>query len=217
MNYLLVDKYLELLTRISNLNSELEAKVEERTQKLQEAYEQIKQLSLIDPLTRLPNRRSISQYFERERISLERDFWNTEDASTVQSFCFAILDIDAFKKINDTYVHNCGDHILVSVSDLMLRTLRKEDIVGRWGGEEFTVIMPKTDLKGANTAMEKVRKKIASTILSCDSTPLRNTITIGISQYKNIHEDLAQLLEEADQALYKSKKSGKNKVLCFGD
>jgi len=123
----------------------------------------------------------------------------------------AMIDIDFFKKINDTYGHLIGDCVLKELSQLLLENFRNSDTIIRYGGEEILVVMPFTELKDACEKMEEIRKLIQNHLF-CGKKKLKITISVGVSKLKN--EDLKGLIEKADKNLYEAKNSGRNRVVC---
>ncbi|MCK4796958.1 MAG: GGDEF domain-containing protein, partial [Spirochaetes bacterium] len=122
-------------------------------------------------------------------------------------------DIDDFKKFNDTYGHDCGDFILVSIANTIKSILREQDNVARWGGEEFLLLLPDSNMEGAKITSEKIREKIASTPYYYNDIKLEVTMTFGVSVFDNDSIDIDYYIAKADKALYKGKKSGKNCVV----
>ena len=173
-------------------------------------YKEFKQLSLHDPLTNLPNRRSIIEYYDKECARINQSLLSGEKN---KAFSIAVIDIDNFKKVNDRYGHNCGDHVLVVTGEVIQATLRNQDIVGRWGGEEFIVILKNTDINDATIILEEVRKEIEKTTFSYGGISSHITITIGVSEYIDPKLSMEKIVGSADQALLKGKKTGKNKVI----
>jgi diguanylate cyclase (GGDEF)-like protein len=162
------------------------------------------ELALVDGLTGLYNRRWLDQFLLRQmsraRVSGE-------------SLSIAMIDIDHFKNFNDTYGHQVGDFVLVSIADCLRNSLRPTDLTARYGGEEFTVILPQTSGENAMIAAERVRESVSSLNLVTPSglelPPL--TISIGVSELTT-SESMEQLIEAADRALYTAKESGRNRV-----
>ncbi len=162
------------------------------------------ELALVDGLTGLYNRRWLDQFLLRQmsraRVSGE-------------SLSIAMIDIDHFKNFNDTYGHQVGDFVLVSIADCLRNSLRPTDLTARYGGEEFTVILPQTSGENAMVAAERVRESVSSLNLVTPSglelPPL--TISIGVSELTT-SESMEQLIEAADRALYTAKESGRNRV-----
>lgn len=122
-----------------------------------------------------------------------------------------MFDIDFFKQINDNYGHDIGDVVLYKLAELVVHSVRKTDHVARWGGEEFIVLCPGIDLQNAQITADKLRKKIAGTILTGE---LSITCSFGVSQYRLGGDSVKDMFEFADQAMYKAKKNGRNRVEC---
>ncbi|MDR0721489.1 MAG: GGDEF domain-containing protein [Treponema sp.] len=152
-----------------------------------------------DPLTGLYNRRYTEIYFNTLK---------NQD----QHICVAILDIDDFKKINDTYGHPCGDEILVFLSTFLYSNLRKTDRIFRWGGEEFLIIMENVTIYDAQSVMDKLRNKLAKTeIKTKQKGTLGLTVTVGVAPFDLTNPDAS--IEASDKNLYIGKRSGKNQVV----
>ena len=132
---------------------------------------------------------------------------------TQLSFCFSIFDIDFFKKINDKHSHLAGDFILFSVSQLVQKTIRKDDIFCRIGGEEFGLLLF-CSMKSATQLMEKIRKKIESEVFNFENKDLKITISAGVSCFQKGDTSWKDIYARADKFLYQSKKSGRNQV-CY--
>ncbi len=169
-----------------------------------EAMERLDYLASRDDLTGLYNRR---QFFKCGSYELERA------KRYRHSLSFIILDIDFFKSINDEYSHQAGDHILKSVSDICLQSLRSVDILGRYGGEEFVVFLPETGLKHALLTAERIRENIESAGVNYENKVIRVTASIGVTGLDNVgSETLEAFLKNADKALYTAKAEGRNCV-----
>jgi len=130
--------------------------------------------------------------------------------------CVMMMDIDFFKKFNDTYGHACGDFVLRSFVRVVTKNVRLSDIIGRWGGEEFLVLLPETDYKGALLAAEKVRKMVEREVFYYHKQSLNITVTIGVSTL-NVRKPLEKAVAEADAAMYRGKEDGRNRVVGFQD
>jgi len=160
-------------------------------------------LSLTDELTDLPNRRALQRHLEDEISRAHRH--STELA-------IAMLDLDDFKQINDTYGHAVGDEVLRSYAREVLSVFRMHDMVARFGGEEFAVILPNTDMQGALAALQKIKNKASSTMVNCDGHSLpMPTCSAGITVYHD-KDTVESIMKRCDKALYIAKDSGKNKV-----
>ncbi|RON85163.1 diguanylate cyclase [Pseudomonas fluorescens] len=133
-----------------------------------------------------------------------------------QGAAIALIDIDHFKAINDTYGHVAGDIVLRQLSKLLKQNLRATDVAGRYGGDEFCVILPELPLFNAAQAMEALRERFA--ILGYEQNPaLKVSLSIGLAAYDPAHADATRWLNDADQALYEAKASGRNRVICNCD
>jgi diguanylate cyclase (GGDEF)-like protein len=161
-------------------------------------------LATLDSLTKIPNRRKIMMELEKESLRSKR---------YKRPLSVAMIDIDDFKIINDSYGHDVGDLALLKIVEVLKKSLRSTDIVGRYGGEEFLVVMPETNLEGALKAAEKIRKNIETfPLIIKDNVKIPLTVSIGIANTQLYGSDPLTLLKAADIALYKAKKSGKNRV-----
>lgn len=128
-------------------------------------------------------------------------------------FSIIIIDIDDFKQINDLYGHLSGDEYLKSMALLFTQSLREQDIAGRIGGEEFLIILPETNIDGAFQLAVRIRKNVENFVLHYLNHKIRTTISAGVCQYENTIKNVSDLLDIADQALYETKRSGKNNVM----
>lgn len=178
--------------------------LKEENQELKEKIEKLKGLVTIDFLTKLYNRRVFSQFLQRACREVR---W-TKDHKTRRrqrpQFSLLIIDIDDFKKFNDKFGHLYGDKILKKVAKLLEDSIREFDIIGRWGGEEFTII-----LRGTNLEQAKNKTKF---ILEQAREKLPVTLSIGVIQ-SNPKYTAKQIFEKADKALRKAKKQGKDQVV----
>ncbi|MFW6241703.1 MAG: diguanylate cyclase [Thermodesulfobacteriota bacterium] len=167
------------------------------------AHRQLELAARTDPLTGLFNRREMM-----ERITAEVGRFQRNGAV----FSLAIADIDEFKPFNDRYGHACGDRVLCAVADRMPDRIRRQDVVGRWGGEEFLVLLPDTALEGAAAAAENLRQAVRSTGCRWAGEELSVTVTIGVSEFQ-ADMDADACLRVADNRLYAGKAAGKNRVV----
>ena len=167
-------------------------------------YETVEALAITDSLTGLYTRR---YFFERLNEELNRS------KKYGLRFSFLMIDIDDFKKCNDTHGHLVGDVILKDVSRIIKEGVREIDLVARYGGEEFSIILPETDKNGAMLAAERVRKKIDENVFKAYDEILKVTVSIGVSVYPEDGSDAGEIVERADKALYAAKNSGKN-IVC---
>lgn len=164
-----------------------------------------REMSTIDGLTRLTNRRS---FIERGQSELSR----AQRMGESPVAC-VMVDLDHFKKINDTWGHHAGDQVLVAASAIMMLSARPYDEVGRYGGEEFAILLPGATLESAVIVAERIREKIASTPVEVDGHTIVMTASFGVSCFPaGDIDNLNDLLKAADRALYAAKGSGRNRV-----
>lgn len=156
-----------------------------------------------DSLTNLPNRRGMMEHLEYE--------FNRSRRSR-QEMSVLLCDIDNFKQVNDTYGHDFGDKVLMSISDVFHQAMRKQDIVARWGGEEFLFLLPETNAKDAYTLAEKIRQKVSSHVTSMNDRTLSVTVSLGVSPV-NDEVNVQQAISLADHFLYQAKAHGRNKTM----
>lgn len=168
-----------------------------------------REMSSTDGLTRLTNRRSFIERGESELARVQRS-----PLSAVSGIACIMIDLDHFKKINDTWGHQAGDAVLVAASAIMVESARQYDEVGRYGGEEFAVLLPGVTVEGAVTVAERIREKIASTPVQVDGHSISMSASFGVAcyPYPGI-ESLNDLLKAADEALYQAKEAGRNRVI----
>lgn len=171
--------------------------------KEKEEQNRVLYLSQHDPLTGLYNRGFIMEQLEMENARFKR---------TGIGFSVVILDIDFFKKINDNYGHECGDEVLKRVADIMIKTIRQTDFIGRWGGEEFVIVLPFTDTDGAYVLAEKIRKNIEQEDFIYKDKILKITITAGVACCCKV-DSITDCIRIADEALLQGKATGRNKVI----
>jgi len=162
--------------------------------------EQTRHLANNDGLTGLQNRRRTTERLEIE-IARARRYG--------VPLAVALCDVDNFKQINDRFGHNVGDHVLVQVARSLQTTLREVDLVGRWGGEEFLVLLPDTDVAGTRVVGERLRAGIEG-LPAFSGGPERVTISVGLAGF-DASDSTTGFIDRADQALYRAKKSGRNR------
>lgn len=166
--------------------------------------DKLKELAMKDGLTDLYNHRVLIELFVKEY---------EKQLKLKKGICFAMLDIDFYKKINDNFGHTSGDMVLREISSIIKSSVRCCDIVGRYGGEEFGIVFPDIELGEALRLCEMIRKNIEEYEFNVGNKSIRVTISIGIC-YKSAKEHIKynEIIETADKALYKAKHSGRNKV-----
>lgn len=162
---------------------------------------EVKRIAITDGLTGLFNHRHFQECLQQEFERLGR---------FSEPLSLMLLDIDHFKKVNDTYGHPAGDAVLKGIAQILRATLRAVDIPARYGGEEFAAILIGTDSSGAKNMAERLRKTVEKTVFPVDGRPLKVTMSIGISSYPSDARKKEELIEKADQAMYHAKKSGRN-------
>lgn len=172
--------------------------------KMKYQYTEKEFMSVLDGLTGLYNRRQ----FE---IGLEQEYNRTKRHPS--DFSLAILDIDFFKKVNDTYGHQYGDYVLKTVANLMKQAFRKTDLLYRYGGEELIMIMPETNIEDAIIPVQRLRRMIEEYDFDYNGVKTKVTASIGLTMNYPEFNSPAELLKSADEALYKAKESGRNRVV----
>lgn len=171
--------------------------------KLMQAREELRERANKDLLTMLPNRSAIASCLEREVSRCHRDN---------RSCGIILLDIDHFKKINDTYGHFAGDAVLRETATRLRSNIREYDQVGRYGGEEFLVVLPNCDLEQAAAQAERMRVKLHSDVMRVDGAELRVSASFGVTISDQSERSPDLFVRVADEALYRAKNSGRNCV-----
>jgi diguanylate cyclase (GGDEF)-like protein len=166
-------------------------------------YAEVQRLATLDELTGVFNRRRLFELGERE---LERSRRYQVPLSAI------LLDIDHFKKINDTFGHTIGDQVLTGIAVTISRNIREIDLFGRYGGEEFVALLPQSELSSAREVAERLRGLVAGLQLNTDRGVLSVTISLGIANIVPEVQSLAALIDRADQAMYAAKQAGRNQV-----
>jgi two-component system cell cycle response regulator len=165
---------------------------------------QLRELSGTDELTKINNRRRFMEYFTSEFHRARR---------YSHSLSFVIFDIDFFKQVNDRMGHLVGDRVLVQVTEVMRSSMRACDIIGRYGGEEFTLLLPETGMRSAFPFAERIRQQIQQTEFNGGEQTLKLTVSGGIAGYpEQKPESVDDLLRKADEALYRAKANGRNRI-----
>lgn len=169
-------------------------------------YQEVEQFAITDGLTGVYTRRYLMDRLEEE---IERS------AARKTPLSILMIDADNFKMFNDKHGHLVGDQVLRSVSTIVQENIREIDYVGRYGGEEFCVILPDTDSEGGLFVGERIRKAIAETLIHAYDAKLKITVSIGIASLPQDGETSSELIDHADKALYRSKDRGRNCVTSF--
>lgn len=170
-------------------------------------YKQAVEKAYMDPLTGLNNRAAFDKSIEQE-IDLAKRHHHT--------ISLMLLDIDKFKTINDNYGHLVGDAVLKSFSDCMIRCMRSSDIIFRYGGEEFVILLRNTEIAGAKLLAERMRKCVEEMRFEYENISLKTSVSIGLAELKE-GDDRLKLLERADNLLYQAKENGRNQVMADSD
>lgn len=197
-------------TELMLLNQQLEKRVDERTKELQEeiakrkqVQEKLRQLAIKDGLTQVFNYR---YFMELGRREFERAKRYGRQLSLI------MMDLDHFKRINDTYGHAVGDRVLHVVAQICQKGLRNVDILARIGGEEFAALLPETGLEQAWLVAERLRQNVARTILRARAGEVRLTLSLGVGSVNADTKDFEALLRTADTALYAAKRNGRDRA-----
>jgi diguanylate cyclase len=196
-----------MLPAVSLLSSRL-ARLRDRSRRqrreIAQALSRIQDLATRDELTALVNRRHMSHLLERER---------QRGVRSGRGFSLAMVDIDHFKAVNDHYGHPVGDEVLRTFAHHAPQALRATDVVSRWGGEEFVLLLPEAALSAARIGVERLRGRVAATPMAhLSGVPIRVTVSVGLTEHI-AGESVTQTLERADRALYDAKAQGRNRTV----
>ena len=176
--------------------------------KLKQANKDLAALSRTDGLTQLNNRAYWEECLSREFMRVKR---------SKQPSSLVMFDIDHFKKVNDTYGHQAGDEVIKNTSLTLRKIIRLSDIPGRYGGEEFTIILVDTNAPNGNILAERLREEIEAQIVKYDEHSIKWTISLGVAELTDDVKSHKEWIERADQALYQAKESGRNKSVIYKD
>ena len=189
---------IELTARLKNIAAMIKA-----TRELRQEIGRLQEMATTDALTGVLNRRA---YLDRFELEVQRATRFKHHLSV------AMLDVDHFKAVNDTYGHSMGDRVLVKIAEVVRNRLRGIDVFGRLGGEEFSIIMAETNLRGARILSERIREDIESLRLDDpEFATVKVTVSIGVAEWR-VGLEPAQCLDRADRVLYRAKQSGRNRV-----
>ena len=164
--------------------------------------EKYQRLAHLDPLTQLSNRRDALAIFKREKARTAR---SKEPLSII------LCDVDYFKKINDKFGHNAGDVVLIALAEIFTKSMRDQDCVARWGGEEFLFILPQTEAKSANIFAEKIQEKLQHHLVNYENENISVRVSMGIEELKE-NQTIDEMINNADKHLYQAKNSGRNQI-----
>lgn len=167
-----------------------------------ELSKKYQQLAHFDPLTQLSNRRDALSILKREQARKTR---------SKETLSIILCDVDHFKKVNDLYGHNAGDAVLVDLAKIFSQSIRKQDSVARWGGEEFLFILPQTSAMSANVFAEKIQHSLQKHPVHYEGKTINVTVSMGIEQF-NSRQSIDEVINNADRYLYQAKNSGRNQI-----
>lgn len=170
-------------------------------------YQEIERLAITDSLTEAHTRRYLLERFEEERLRAQ---------ARKTQMSFLMIDIDFFKTYNDKFGHLTGDLLLREIALIIKTQIREIDIFGRYGGEEFCVVLPDTDLSGAGYVAERIRSAVEQAVIKAYDTTTHASVSIGLALYPSDGKTVPELIDKADWALYRAKKEGRNRVCAFG-
>jgi len=173
---------------------------------LERANEQLAKLSMTDLLTGLLNRGTWENLVDAEFERFRR---------YGQATSLVMFDIDFFKKVNDSHGHLAGDEVIKHTAETARSNLRQSDSIGRYGGEEFGVVLPETDAEGARIICERIRDAIEKSVVQTSVAPIRYTVSVGIAQLTERPKNHMKWMQQADEALYAAKNGGRNCVVVF--
>lgn len=202
-HFMILAVTLPVVSRLAGELSRLREKLRQQKADLTDALTRIQDLATRDELTGLANRRHMQQITELER---------TRGVRSGHPFCLAVLDLDHFKKINDTHGHPIGDRVLRNFAREALATIRSSDVLGRWGGEEFLLMMPDTRASLAKLGLERLRLRAEAMRIDVDGTTISFTFSAGVVEHL-AGETVTETIARADRALYLAKQQGRNCVV----
>lgn len=170
-------------------------------------YQEVGRVAITDSLTEVHTRRYIETRLEEELARCK---------ARKLKMSFMMIDADNFKLFNDRYGHLTGDQVLRNIGRIIKENIREIDIAGRYGGEEFCVVLPETDVEGAKYAAERIREACERAVIKAYDAKINVTLSIGIATFPDHAKNMGEIIDKADWALYRSKKRGRNMVSAFG-
>lgn len=199
------EKSRALYVKSVELEKALETERQAR-RKIEFLYKEVERLCRIDPLTELNNRRSFAKDAERLfRLAVRYK----------KKMSCVMLDIDFFKKVNDTYGHAFGDKVLIEVAKRCKKEVRSTDLLARFGGEEFCFLFPETNQNGASFIAERIRTKISKQKFNSEKNPFSVTVSLGVAGLLESDKNIEELIKRSDVCLYKAKEIGRNRVVVW--
>ncbi len=200
------DAELIARVRVHLYNRLLQRELRVKNAELEILNQKLEELNRTDPLTGTANRRSLNESLEREYLRAQR---------YQRPLSLLMMDVDHFKHVNDTHGHQAGDTVLITIASSLLCSLRKQDVVGRYGGEEFAVVLPETVKDNALIVAERCRDMVASIETDTGSSRLKVTMSVGVAALSDEGvSGTAELIRAADRALYQAKREGRNRVVA---
>jgi diguanylate cyclase (GGDEF)-like protein len=193
-----------LVQELKQANANLERQVAVRTEELSRANAKLSELAMTDPLTRVGNRRALFQRFQEEIDRAER---------YDRAISLAMIDVDHFKAFNDMEGHICGDEALKKIAAVLAANIRKTDFLGRYGGEEFLVLMPETKIGVGLEISHRLRTAVEAAVFQGKQKPAYLTVSLGLASYPQHGLTPKLLVDQADQALYEAKQEGRNRIV----
>ena len=207
MYFVFVATVMPMISRLASELNKMQTNLKTQKRELQVAFERIQELATRDELTGLYNRRQITQVLGEHAARSDRG---------VVKFWVAVLDLDHFKRINDSHGHGVGDEVLRSFAKLAAEGLRDTDVIGRWGGEEFLVVMLAVPPHDPHSGLERLRVQLQHTQVSQSQPELRVSFSAGLAAYTE-RSAVQEAIERADRALYQAKAQGRNCTVLAPD
>jgi diguanylate cyclase len=201
-HFLMLACMLPAVATLTARLSRIRRRLAEQREELARALVQLQAIATRDELTGLPNRRQMQALMDQELLRSLRHG---------HSFCIALLDLDHFKRVNDAHGHAAGDAVLRSFAQTAQAALRATDVLSRWGGEEFLVLLPDTGMPPAIAGLERLREQIAAMRVDFGGATIAVTVSVGLTGHRR-GETLEQTLERADILLYRAKAEGRNRT-----
>jgi diguanylate cyclase len=204
VHFVLAATMLVAVAYLAELLSRLRKKLKARTQELTDALARIQDMATRDELTQLFNRRQMTETLKREGARRER---------SGEPACIAVIDIDHFKRINDTLGHAAGDAVLKCFSEQALAAIRRSDVLARWGGEEFLLLLPATEMDAAKAVLDRMRAHVRESVRIGADASLHVTFSAGLVE-SAAGDSIDAAIDLADQQMYRAKREGRDRVAC---
>lgn len=198
---------LASIEKMETVNARYQNKVDSanaRLQAQQEKLERLQEDASIDFLTKIPNRRTLDARMFEEMSRSKR---------YGAVFSIVVIDLDHFKQVNDVHGHLAGDRVLRALASMLADEKRASDFLGRYGGEEFVLMLPETDAEQAQSCAENIRLRVQRTKFRCEDKSIRITVSAGVGQVDPKNDTIDKLFERVDAALYRAKENGRNQVV----